>query len=223
MTGRAGRASQSCTELYSSPQQFHFTDEVYGSLLYICASTLEPTPNSLNTEWRTTITKRLSSERKRVNVFIFSVIVNKDLLFRRQNFDTMDVTLNDSTANTDIETAQNDPGAYIVPFAVDGQRGKWLDSLPDSYRAWAVNELRSKNSWVHSLTFLIGGIANFFLSMKHLKKRIRDTMNGCSRQGNQENIPYLLVNMRVSNWMLYLIVFTTGQSIQGVPLLGGYV
>ena len=26
VTGRAGRASQSCTELYSSPQQFHFTD-----------------------------------------------------------------------------------------------------------------------------------------------------------------------------------------------------
>ena len=158
-----------------------------------------------------------------MNVFIFSVIVNKDLLFRRQNFDTMDVTLNDSTANTDIETAQNDPGAYIVPFAVDGQRGKWLDSLPDSYRAWAVNELRSKNSWVRSLTFLIGGIANFFLSMKHLKKRICDTMNGCSRRGNQENIPYLLVNMRVSDWMLYLIVFATGQSIQGVPSLGGYV
>ncbi|KIM70847.1 hypothetical protein SCLCIDRAFT_173046 [Scleroderma citrinum Foug A] len=59
----------------------------------------------------------------------------------------MDATLNDSTANADIETAQNDPGAYIVPFAVDGQRGKRLDSLPDSYRAWAVNELRSDNSW----------------------------------------------------------------------------
>ena len=28
VTGRAGRASQSCTELYSSPQQFHFTDVV---------------------------------------------------------------------------------------------------------------------------------------------------------------------------------------------------
>ncbi|KIM64678.1 hypothetical protein SCLCIDRAFT_614487 [Scleroderma citrinum Foug A] len=28
VTGRAGRASQSCTELYSSPQQFHFTDDI---------------------------------------------------------------------------------------------------------------------------------------------------------------------------------------------------
>ena len=28
VTGRAGRASQSCTELYGSPQQFHFTDVV---------------------------------------------------------------------------------------------------------------------------------------------------------------------------------------------------
>ena len=32
VTGRTGRASQSCTELHSSPQQFHFTD---ASLAYI--------------------------------------------------------------------------------------------------------------------------------------------------------------------------------------------
>ena len=102
-----------------------------------------------------------------MNVFIFNVIVNRDLLLlRRQNFDTMDATetrddngpLNDSnsTANAEIEMAEGDPGAYIIPFAVDGQGGKRLDSLPDSYRAWAANELRSDSPWVRSSTFLLG-------------------------------------------------------------------
>ena len=158
-------------------------------------------------------------------MFSFTCIVNRHLLLtRRQNFDTMDATetrdengpLNDSnsTANADIEMAEGcNPGAYIVPFAVDGQRGKRLDSVPASRRAWAANKLRSDNSWVRSRTFLFRGIANFFLSTKRLKRRTRDTKNGCSRRGNQENIPYLLVNMRVSDWMLYLTVFATGRSI----------
>ena len=66
--------------------------------------------------------------------------------------------LNDSnsTANAEIEMAEGDPGAYIIPFAVDGQGGKRLDSLPDSYRAWAANELRSDSPWVRSSTFLLG-------------------------------------------------------------------
>jgi len=84
---------------------------------------------------------------------------------RRQNFDTMVVAetrddngpLNgsNSTANADIEMAEGyDPGAYIVPFAVNGQHGQRLDSLSDTYRVWGVNKSRSDNSWVRSRTFL---------------------------------------------------------------------
>jgi len=158
--------------------------------------------------------------------------VNWDLLLRRQNFDTMDAAetrdddgpLNDSnlTANADIELSE-DPGAYIVPFAVKGQHGQRLDSLSDTYRAWGVNKLRSDNSWVRSRTFLLGRIANSFFSTKRLQRQTRDTKNDCSRRGNQGNIPYLLVIMRVSDWMLYLTVFVTGRSIRSVPPVCGYV
>ena len=67
-----------------------------------------------------------------------------------------------SAENNDAEI--ENPGAYILPFAVGGQHCRPLDSLTDEYRAWAVRYLAR----VGIRSLLLDGIVNVFSSMTSL-------------------------------------------------------